>query len=490
LRLFETTRNSSGESIVCRELVCQRVDPYRNTKRKTCTLEAMALDDKFIVSLCREDDTELEAIGNLMIVMTREAFLVGSKSEPAGGGHGGGAGTAATEENYKVINVGETLLEFLMANPETMDPNCLQQLLQFMDDGGELEEVEVSASRSLAPLGNGLFLFEVGIFYPDASVYGPIFMERKMVIISAHSDAIVWVGDSVPDTLSSSRFMVDKNDEVTISCYSDHAMSPCTVAFTAPKSSLIYVGKTGHNGSGSVMDISTIDTSQFGGMESTPKELLGFSKSSNCRLVVNTRTDVVCADLWFKTNPPDPYLDSRTVLSFYAYSDANEEWSRSTLMPTGNLTPRHATTLDDNHLLVLCTQLSCLQVAETQGDDTRTTTDWLSVTREFDHVAIVIDIASRREIHRERWIQTPSFHSGLDGLRCVPSTGDGTMAVALGWKGIVMTGDDVRHAFTRMDGSQGDFGCLSPRSSKKKKKSKTPGSSKKDGYVRGKRMYF
>lgn len=153
LRLFET----HGEK-VCRELICQRVDPYRNTKKRHCRIVSMGLDEQCVASLCHvTGNPGLDAEAFVLVVITRDDFLLGESS----GAADMASGCAEDVSNLKVIDVGEAVLNYLLSSDD--GDHRLLQLIDFLSEGGDVGDVEVLASQALASCGYGRFMVEVSI---------------------------------------------------------------------------------------------------------------------------------------------------------------------------------------------------------------------------------------------------------------------------------------------------------------------------------------
>jgi hypothetical protein len=107
-----------------------------------------------------------------------------------------------------VVSVGEAGRELPLSSDE-MDHRLLR-LTDFLNNGGEVSDMEVLVSPSVIACGHGKFLIEVSISIPtltdideddddDDDDHSPLIMlDRKLVIFSSAVGAIVWMGDSNP----------------------------------------------------------------------------------------------------------------------------------------------------------------------------------------------------------------------------------------------------------------------------------------------------
>jgi F420-0:gamma-glutamyl ligase len=97
-------------------------------------------------------------------------------------------------------------------------------------------------------------------------------------------------------------------------------------------------------------------------------------------------------------------------------------------------------------------------------------------------VAILVHVASRREVHRLNLIDSVEEDDPLPEL-CSSASG-GTIGIALSCRGVVMTGSRVR-SIAEPRVIQLDDAAPIHRSAKKKKKKVVPKNNKKDGFARG-----
>lgn len=135
LRLFDSVeRNGSNCHRLCRELISRSIDPYRKTKKRSCSLLDLDIDDDCIGCLLqvREDGTKAEAF--VLTVLGREDFLIDYDSTEDDGTLG-------------VVDIGHSVLNYLLSY-EDVDHGLLQ-LHDFLRDGGDLDDVEVLVSPGL-----------------------------------------------------------------------------------------------------------------------------------------------------------------------------------------------------------------------------------------------------------------------------------------------------------------------------------------------------
>ena len=470
LRLFESSR-TNGSSLLCKEVICRRVDPTQHTRRMKCDLKSMQLDDKYIVSLLTQSAADRTI--DLLVVLSRHSYLCGEAMDGS---------AALTEELYCIVEVGDILVKYLLANSELLDTNFLQVLLQFLASGGEPKDVVTEVTPTLASLGKGLFLLEVTIFEPVQVGNMDDNMVRKLVVFSVESGGIVSVADSPPES------------SVPVFLYVHEAKkTPACTFVSSDNSSTIFVGKLGLEG----LDVATIDTSMY-----TGPDLPGFGFW--CRRLAMTSTTLICADTYYS-----PLRTKyKSVLSFYSSWSGEGGLSYSSLSLFGHIRCHEVICLDEEYALLLCSDYTSarpqtfngIEMENDNPEDQRAlhpTTAGGRVDGEYRQtIAILVHVKSRRELYREQWIPKLPQHSNLllrvAPIYCSANHGD-SLAVALSSRGIVMTGCSIRAPLENPSISN-DSDCIpliSPcRSPKKKKQGKAARNSKKDGLVRGKRMYF
>lgn len=462
LRLFETVAKAGGDEKSCKELVYQRVDPYRNSKRRNCTLVSVGLDEDMIGCLLHVMADNVEAEAYVLVVLTRDDFLLGESSAADGGGF-------SPDVKLHVIDIGEAVLNYLLSS-DVVDHRLLL-LLDFLADGGEIGDVEVLVSRSMAACGYGRFLVEVAVSIPstdpninphhdDVPMH---LLDRKLVLFSAAAGAIVWMGES--NDLS--RPLRPRFEDMTLAylrlANSGGSRTACSILVASQSSPAILTGAiepTGHVQSVQLVEAS--DLVRHGILYD------GWIVTHNhFRPVAITSTDLVASDTMERRQQDDDrVLEAKSIISFYPRFPALDQPRYSTLELNGDLDVVRIASLRDNHVLVICREFQ-----RPVGDDNIR----ISVQ------AIVLHVPSRSEIGRVSLIDRVG--PDITEVPEITAVNGDTIGVGLSWKGVVMTGSAVRSIGQSVT-IVGDK-CAIVRSSKKKKKRPQNKGSKKDGFARG-----
>lgn len=458
LRLFETESKGGGE-MICRELVYQRIDPYRNTKRRSCHLVSMGVDEESVGCLCHVSADGIEAEAYILVVMRRDDFLLGESAAAD-------SSRAVSEDAHlNVIDIGEAVLNFLLSS-DVVDHRLLY-LMDFLADGGEIGEVEVLVSQTMAVCGYGRFMVEVCIsippLHPEATDDAPMhLLDRKLVLFSANAGAIVWMGDS--NDLA--RPLRPRREDMILS-YQRRPNQPggsrstCDLLVASSTSPSLMVGAI--EASGEVHVTQLIEASDLVRNEIVDEEWT--MTTSSHRATVLTASDVVAADVLERV-VDNQVLERRSVLSFYPRYPASGASSYTILNVAGDMEAVRLVNLRDSHIVLIARE----RRSNASGDKV------LSIC------GVVIHVPSRHEIGRMALLDGISEDEA--DIPVMSVINDGTIGVGLSWKGVVMTGSDCR----AVGDSQSiivDAVGTTPKSAKKKKKGKAKKTSKKDGFARG-----
>jgi hypothetical protein len=446
LRLFTAVPRSgfSGEKL-CKEVICQRADPYKNTKRRTSRLIAMALDKEMIGCLChvRQDNHEGEAF--ILTSMNREDFLLGED--------------AADEDAMQVIDVSQSVLNFLLSFEE-VDHNLLR-LRDFLSGDDDLEDVEVLVSPSLAGCGYGRFMVEASVSIPvieenddEASDANMNMLFRKLFLFSASLGAIVWMGDSDPSLPRHEDIMVTS----LRSRSSEGSRFRCDLAVFSSGAPEIMTGSI--DPAGTIKALTQIEASRL-----VRQEIMadGWEVIRHFRRpVVITDSELVVADTLMR-EVVNGQRSFRSVVSFFPLSAERGDVYKIVHLES-NVEVDRLVRVRDDHMIVLCREYGKVPELAEGGDE---------VDRRVAVYTIIIDLHSKREIGRICLVEDLESQLEADPLviRDLPMSiafdGD-TVAAGLWWKGVVITGEDVRSSV-----SHGQLDESLRKASKKKKN--TPG---------------
>jgi len=483
LRLFKAVAKiaDGGSPRACRELVCVSFDPYRNTRRHRSQLVAMDLDEDVIGCLCHVmgDDQDKEAY--ILTVARRDDFLCAA-------GNANQLGGASLEEGkLHIIDVAEAVLNFLVSCEEV--DHRLLRLFDYLSDGGDLAEVEILVSQSIQACGYGRFLLEVAISIPSAELEDEeddevmILLDRKLMLFSATAGAIVWMGDSNP-----TDELLPRHNDVSMASFcqvrpGEHRAT-CSLAFVSSASHMIL--STELDPSGQMQSPHLIEASAV--VRSELLENNWQMNNAHHRPLVITSSDIVTVDSLFREVEGGKRVN-KSVVSFYPRFVP--DISHAMLTVEGNCEAVRMESTHDDYVIVLCR----VETSSTEADNA-VDGQWFgndapvgesTTTRTIE--AMVIHVPSRKEIHRvciqeEEQTAQPPDNYDIPIFFSSHGSGSNTLGVGLSWKGLVMTGSDVREVGRGALLSVEDEAPRSMRKQKKKKRQQVKGG-KKDGFARG-----
>lgn len=494
LRLFEAVPKSEEEK-QCKELICQWFDPYRNTKRQQSTLLSIDVDEECIGALLHVRSEDEAGQKFILVVVNREDFLLGESSAVLDkGGH-------IEELALNEIDVGEATINFLLST-DTVDHRQLQ-IMDFLQDGGDISEIEVLASRTILATGSGRFMVEVSISIPvddeldDNNDRHFRLVDRKLVLFSAGVGAIIWVGDSGDTT----QPLQARAHEIGLTCIrqtlpGDYRPT-CHLLIASPTSSSLHYGSV--DASGAVESPVQLDGSPLVRNEIVTDgwEVVVTSQ----RLTLLTPTEGIAADI-LRKEVGEGVSEFKSVLSLYTLPNAYgvDEGSLYHTTRLNKIEVLRLLSLGKEHLCLVCREYG--DFVQVDADDDAGVPQMTLVPQSI--CMIIIHIPSRQEIYRSTVAGFDNFSQSdsINGLVLASShhlnettsasefsnsdiLTKTTVGCALNWSGVAMTGDAVRH----MDTSRLKAENNGPEgSAKKKKKPSKKGMAKgrkKDGFARG-----
>jgi hypothetical protein len=469
LRLFKAVdKTTDGASPrACRELVCVSVKPYKNTRKRYYRLVAMDLDDDAIACLFESKDVGQGIQAFKLTVTSREAFLCAD-----GSGTNDPDGAALEEGALQVFDVGDTVLNYLLSCGEV--GHRLLPLFDFLTDGGDLSSVDVLVSQNIHACGYGRFLLEVAISIPSPEWNEEgediiMSLERKIVLFSATAGAIIWMEDCNP-----TESLLPRHEDVTMASFRHHCRpgerrAACSFAFVSSFTDIILSAEL--DATGQMQNPTVVEASRL-----VRNELLENNwqiHRFHYRPVVITFSDVVLADTLFRELDGGRKV-KKSVVSFYPRF--GNDLSYATLTLEGDCEAIRMERIQDDYAVVLCRVRKFLNAeAAIDGDDA------VSLSIE----AIVIHVPSRRAIHRVCLLEEDSAFPmpGNDDIPILFAASGETVGVGLWWKGVILTGKDVREVGSNTMHAVEDEKSRGAKKQKKKQRQSTKG--KKDGFARG-----
>lgn len=470
LRLFDSVEGSgSSEERVCRELIYYNVDPYKRTKKRNCQLAAVALDTDFIGCLLIVVDNTSMVENFMLTVLSRDNFLMDDESNG---------------DAMKVINIREAVLNFLLSCDDV--DHGLLQMHDFLANDGNLDDIDVVASQSLIECGHGRFMIEVAVAIPLIHNEDDVLIFRKLFLFSTSVEAITWMSDSG----SSSSNMRSLNEEMTLAVYKREenyreGYEIVSLSCTSPSIASLSVDYGGN------LQYSTL----VQGTDLVRNEILSDDwslRQSRKRPVLMLDYELVVADNLVRDE--DGTISRKSILTFYPMENS---LGRSTLTKVellGNVEICHLIALRTAHVIAICRFFAPNPNADEQFDGT-----WFGPeddTTVISSYAIIIDVETRSEIYRTCFVEDWSQHHEEDLLQFyrdgelpiqVAVQGN-TVAAALSYKGVVLTGADARKSLATVPTDADESTSPSKSSKKTKKKKQGRKSGKKDGFARGQKM--
>lgn len=498
LRLFESVPkagSTTGEK-VCRELICQKIDPHRKTRKRQCRILAMALDDICAACLCHvfggvDGDASYE-----LVVISRDDFLLGESS----GAADTTGGSAEVVPNLKVYDIGKAAVEHLLSL-EVGDDELLQSFFNFVSDSGD---VDIRVSHTLAACASGRFM--VGVEISNSTLLdnvATILFARHKLVLFAATGAVVWMGDSYPQP--------GDNPALLNLCLSlpylrrprrGGSRTSCSFAVGSAQYPEIMVGDV--DAAGEISGFRLLPSSALlwsEHIERNPGWDMSFSPGQRRPLLVSS-TVVIAADVVIRREG-SAIVERKSIISFFPRCDSSadepsNEYTSFSLL--GNLVALQMACIRDLHVVVICRQFNALGQPPIDWNDGEeldavaghwfgenvaaaaphnnpqlpietNTTEEDEVGEAGIVVAIIVHIPSRREMGRIRLLD------GEPPPHCPHLVVDGNETIGLGhtWKGVVMTGG----AFRSTPEEEEDDQC---HSSRKKKKRVPAKAAKKDTF--------
>jgi hypothetical protein len=461
LRLFDAVPRTGAEGEkLCRELVCQRVDPYKNTKRRSCRLVAMGLDDEFIGCLLRVKDDNRDGETFILTVLSRETFLV--------------ADNLGDEGTMHVIDIRNSVVNYLLSCDDV--DHGLLSLTDFLSDEGDIEDVEVLVSQSISACGNGRFMVEVSVSVPtlelgdeDSDITMSLLF-RKLFLFSASMGAIVWMGESNPTT----QPLQPRHQDMTLTSIRTQdaigSRTSCSHAAVSSSSPIIMSGSI--FATGQIQNPISLEASEF--VRNEMMEEGWYLRSMIQRPVVMTQTEIVCADTFVRDFENGEKM-ARSIVSFYPTEVQDPPPLYATLHLKGNIEVHRLSRIRDDHIVAVCRQYSLPQSVSLELD--MLDGHWFGDTerRSVSAIAIVIHLSSRTEIKRVCLLDDLESQLEMDlaTLNDLPlriSVEGATASAGVWWKGVIMTGQDVRSVADTSKETDCGQSILAKALKKKKKK--------------------
>lgn len=461
LRLFQAVCRDGSSEMFCREVICRSIDPFKNTKKKTCFLLDVGLDSDVVGALLSVTDETNDKSPHLLVCLSRDDLLQGEEEDTGNPEQGNGS--------MHVIDVEKAVLDYILSR----DDQWLLPLHDFLLMGGSEDEIEIIPSASIAGDGRGRFMLEVSISLPhvgdndDAGDHGGnILLHRQLFLFSSSVGMVLWMGDSNP----SSELLRPAEEDMTLISEELACTVVCCCHTFAPALKICEIDSSGH----------------VEGTQEMPRDERLFEEGwservdGNRALAINS-TDIVVGDTLSKQMEDNGERIFQSVLTFYPRGSANENASGGLdhfRLAFEGCSLDSMFCLRDEYLCCLVRFYSETGFIVNDGGGGH----WGGENRATKVYCIIVHTPTRFELER---ICLYEDH-GNNKLCFAGNVNGGTVCCAFSSKGIIMTGNDIRKLPSTI--SDDSFIVLdnSTKISKKKgKKRLSKGKGKKDAFARG-----
>jgi hypothetical protein len=172
--------------------------------------------------------------------------------------------------------------------------------------------------------------------------------------------------------------------------------------------------------------------------------------TSHSRPVLVTSSDVIAADTMYR-EVENRGNEFRSVVSFYPRYKGADDALYSILPISGNMEVIRMSSFRDEHVVAICreTTLSTNNLVDVEDLGEQLFAVNLEAEENKSVHAVIIHVPSRREIGRVKLMDDVS-NSIVDVPR-ITVTSENTVGVGVSWRGIIMTGSDVRYLAERSD---------------------------------------
>jgi F-box domain len=195
LLLFEYEHNLDEKTKELSMIMQLNFGPDESIGGLQCSITSMAVDDTYIACLYFLIDNRMKTQYHEIIIVRRDEFL-----ECRGANYKDEESLVGQPDDIR-IEVSHGFLSYIKEHDGFSDITGL--LKSYDDNGGQDWEIKVEATGNICACGDGLFMIEVMVTVPiieykkgcnkAAEVLG-----RRLVVVSAITESIVWAGPSLP----------------------------------------------------------------------------------------------------------------------------------------------------------------------------------------------------------------------------------------------------------------------------------------------------
>jgi hypothetical protein len=440
LRLYESSHKLAAGGIVsnetsCRELICYRVDPYRNTKRKLCSINHLVLDEKYVNTLCEVKSTQSPADTEILLTISRDDFLIGES-----GVNIGSDAIYNKSTSLQVFNLTDEIRQYM--NHSADRPQHWPELLR--DERNDLTARFYTVTDTVSSCGSGIIMIATSIFLQGNEEVDEerILLEARLFLISTTRQHILWSNSCDPLLVRSERNPIQVYDHLcTSSIYlrtqcdersSTRGVYNFAVASRLGENKTILLGDVDLTGTVSALIVVSAGTSKWPTVTLEGGQWL--KDPLHERQLLCAHDDMITADVWYRREDDGSVESTSSIITFYpkSCSTVSMDDSKKDVAPDlsflemSNLTVQHISYIRDRYLVMFCEQFSAID-------------NFLDVEMA---ISVIIHIPTRQEIGRCNWID---YRQDIDALPRLVSCGHETLGLEMSRERLIMTGNDVRY---------------------------------------------
>jgi hypothetical protein len=477
IRLYET----QGDTI-CKEIICQKIDPYRHTKKRTCRLVSFDLDEQCIACLGRVTGSPNNpTVAYVLLVMSRDDYLLGDTNDTTVAGST--CGYSEDMSKVTVIDIGAAVFHYLISFDE--GDHRLLELTDYLEQGGTIGDVDITPSPTIGACGYGRFMLEIKISIPNdiMMINADVLtddtyrlIDRKLFLFSSTIGAIVWSYESNPISYS----LLPSEYDMNVTCLrrpipGGNSRQTCLFAVRGPMPFTILVGEIEPSGTVEYIRVLPSSCSEIHEALSLNVGWRLNTSSQYLAPTILTESHVIAAHSIVQCLPETNHISAwKTILTFSNRNEYNppivdveaNDCIVDSLSISGDLEVVRISLIRDQYIALMC---------RTCGQP-----DLLDITwHERYFVAIIVHVPSQNEVCRT---ELCGVRDGCNDITLAPYITydcNETIGLCLSWEGVVMSGHDVRKTI--------ESTLSSSLKQKKKPSLRNNQGYKKDGFRLGKK---
>lgn len=432
IRLFKAVAKGPTGGKTCRELISVCLNPFRKTSKVKTRLVAMGLDTDMVGCLLHAQGG-IHKSTHILSIIQRDAYL------EAAGGDTSSLGWSEPEEGVlNVIDINEVIVDYFLEHADDLATHLPYVYI----DPNDLDDVQVVVSDTLVACGHGQFAIEAAIYIsdPDLEDYDEaprIMLGRKLVIISSLRGTVAWMGSlpwrTFPDNCNVflTACVLGENPGRTASCRI-LAATPWELGMQhADITNTIEVCHGIHftiAGDTAANEIVSLEDRGWRTNRDRRRNVVPFPNGSIVAI------DILCKDRG------NGFLDYRSCISVFSMEVADEGTVQEPLwLNHCDVLSMHR--IRDEHVLLICEEVDVNEDDSDADPFDEVGGHWFSADPQRYIRGIVVHVPTRQVIDRAH-IPFDISETGTTLSMCCGF--NNTIGVGLSWKGVVLTGANVR----------------------------------------------